>query len=218
MLCATFSFFLCEAAFLMSELPLLMCMTPTAFLIPKHPNLMYVTSIFLFLMSLSSFSHSITSDLFFYKPSEYPFPVFDAINIVYWTRNPEPVYKYQNNDASDINYRFYTCFSAVPDLDLYGFLTTHKDYIFIRELFSVDFALFSNNKTACFSFNSGVSDITFRLIIFRKTSEKIDFSYIFLTFLFLKIGVNYLKAEHLLKWKYPLFYIAFIHFFAAYCL
>ena len=30
-------------------------------------------------MSLSSFSHSITSDLFFYKPSEYPFSVFDAI-------------------------------------------------------------------------------------------------------------------------------------------
>ena len=67
----------------MSELPLLMCMTPTAFLIPKHQNLMYVTSIFLFFMSLSSFSHSITSDLFFYKSSEYPFSVFDAIDIVY---------------------------------------------------------------------------------------------------------------------------------------
>ena len=33
----------------------------------------------------------------------------------------------------------------------------------------------------------------------EKASEKTDFSYIFLTFLFLKIGVNYLKAEHLLK-------------------
>ena len=156
----------------MSELPFLMCMAPTAFLIPKHPNLMYVTSIFLFLMSLSSFSHSITSDLFLYKSSEQPFLTFDAIDIVYWTRNPKPVYKYRNNDASDINYRFCTCFSAVPDLDLYGFLTTHKGYIFIRELFSVDFALFSNNKTACFSFNSGVSDITFRLKIFRKSIRK----------------------------------------------
>lgn len=67
----------------MSELPLLMCMTPTVFLIPKHPNLMYVTSIFLFLMSLSSFTHSITSDLFFYKSSEQPFLTFDAIDIVY---------------------------------------------------------------------------------------------------------------------------------------
>ena len=80
------------------------------FLIPKHPNLMYVTSIFLFLMSLLPFSHSITSDLFFYKSSKQPFLTFDAIDIVYWTRNPKPVYKYRNNDASDINYRFLLAF------------------------------------------------------------------------------------------------------------
>ena len=108
--------YLCKAAFLMSELPLLMCMTPTAFLIPKHPNLMYVTSKFLFLMSLSSFSHSITSDLFFYKSSEQPFLTFDAIDIVYWTWNPKPVYKYRNNDASDINYRFLLAFLRFPTL------------------------------------------------------------------------------------------------------
>ena len=158
---------------------------------------MYVTSIFLFLMSLSSFSHSITSNLFFYKSSEQPFLTFDAIDIVYWTRNPKPVYKYRNNDASDINYRFYTCFSAVPDLDLYGFLTTHKGYIFIRELFSVDFALFSNNKTACFSFNRGVSDIDFCLKIFRKSIRKDWFFIYFLPFLFLKNWCILFKSQAL---------------------
>ena len=108
--------YFCEAVFWCQNCRFWCVWRQQLFLIPKHTNLMCVTSIFLFLMSLSSFSHSITSDLFFYKSSEQPFLTFDAIDIIYWTWNPKPVYKYRNNDASDINYRFLLAFLRFPTL------------------------------------------------------------------------------------------------------